>query len=34
MKRDSVDRKFPFAKRKISEWGSGYEGKNKQMGVL
>ena len=32
MKRDSVDRKFPFVKRKISEWGSGYEGKNKHKG--
>ena len=32
MKRDRIDRKFPFAKRKISEWGSGYEEKNKHMG--
>ena len=28
MKRDGVDRMFPFAKRNISEWGSRYESKN------
>ena len=28
MKRDGVDRMFPFAKRDISEWGSRYEPKN------
>ena len=28
MKRDSVDRMFPFAKRDISEWDSRYEPKN------
>ena len=28
MKRDGVDRIFPFAKRDMSEWGSRYEPKN------
>ena len=28
MKRDGVDKMFPFAKRDISEWGSRYEPKN------
>ena len=28
MKRDSIDRIFPFAKRDISEWFSRYEPKN------
>ena len=28
MKRDSVDRMFPFVKQDISEWGSRYEPKN------
>ena len=28
MKRDGVDRMFPFAKRDISEWGSRCEPKN------
>ena len=28
MKRDGVDRMFPFAKRGISEWGSRHELKN------
>ena len=28
MKRNGVDRMFPFAKRDISEWGSRYEPKN------
>ena len=28
MKRDGVDRMFPFAKRNISEWCSRYEPKN------
>ena len=28
MKRDGVDRMFPFAKRDISEWCSRYEPKN------
>ena len=28
MKRDGVNRMFPFAKRDISEWGSRYEPKN------
>ena len=28
MKRDGVDRMFPFARRDISEWGSRYEPKN------
>ena len=27
MKRDGVDRMFPFAKRDISKWGSRYEPK-------
>ena len=27
MKRDGVDRMFPFIKRDISEWDSGYEPK-------
>ena len=27
MKRDGVNRMFPFAKRDISEWGSRYESK-------
>ena len=28
MKRDGVDRMFPFTKRDTSEWGSRYEPKN------
>ena len=28
MKRDGVDRMFPFAKRDISEWDSRYEPEN------
>ena len=28
MKRDGIDRMFPFAKRDISEWVSRYEPKN------
>ena len=28
MKRDRVDRMFPFGKRDISEWGSRYKPKN------
>ena len=28
IKRDSVNRRFPFAKRDISEWASRYEPKN------
>ena len=28
MKRDGVNRMFPFAKRDISEWGSRYQPKN------
>ena len=28
MKRDGVDRMFPFVKRDISKWGSRYELKN------
>ena len=28
MKRDGVDRMFPFSKRDISEWGSKYQPKN------
>ena len=28
MKRDGVDRMFPFSKRGISEWGSKYQPKN------
>ena len=28
MKRDCVDRMFPFGKGDISEWGSRYEPKN------
>ena len=28
MKRDGVDRMFPFSKRGISEWGSKYQPEN------
>ena len=34
MKRDGVDKMFPFAKWDISEWGSRYEPKNNKPGVL
>ena len=31
MKRDGVDRMFPFGKRDIGEWGSRYEQKKKKL---
>ena len=34
MKRDGVDKMFPFAKWDISEWSSRYEPKNNKPGVL
>ena len=34
MKRDGVNKMFPFAKRDISEWGSRYEPKIIYRGIL